>query len=307
MVGFLLMLRLAASSPSPPADQLVVDAGVVPVAGAELFVGGFTIDRRSNEWPEDAGFFSKKDCQLPTPDEWLAAAAQPGFEVGAAYELVEAPWTEDCRLSRADQEAIVEAEGVIFITQYYASGLVPDGGNGPSRIIRGDGQEYLAGDPTPRAYRCVASRTPVVAKRRYVAASGINLRPGRGANYPILDGANIGSPVDQLYTDGTWSFVTVKLHREECEYQAQGWVKDEFLGDSRPDRQALLAAGRGQLEAKQFAQAAMQLERAYAFDKGDKATRELLLEAYDGAGMTAEADKVRREAKKSAARRKRKK
>src|SRR5208282_3169428 len=53
----------------------------------------------------------------------------------------------------------------------------------------------------------------------------------------------------------------------------------------RPDRNALLSAGKAQLQAHQLALAATQLERAYAFDKADAATRALLLEAYDGAGM----------------------
>ncbi len=298
MAPYLLFVALLASSPSsaPPAS-LVVDAGVYPVAGAEIFVEGFSIDAHTTPWPNTGGFSREDECHLPTPDEWLAAATLPRFEVAPAYEFVKSPWTTDCDMSRADQEAMVDAEGVIFETQYYASGPMPDGGNGPGRIVAGKGQDSLAGDPSPRAYRCV-TRAAYRPKQRYVEASGINLRAGRSATYPILDGATIGTPVGELYSGDGWSFVEVKLRRNECDYQGRGWVKAEFLGDERPDRGALLKNGKAQLEARQFAQAAQQLERAYVLKKDDMATRDLLLQAYDKAGMSVEAKKLRAEGKK---------
>ncbi len=300
MVSSLLLLAVAA-------PQLLVDAGVYPAPGAEVFVGSFSIDARSTPWPDGQGF-GVDGCELPSPDEWLAASNLQQFDLGSSYELVATPWSENCRMSQKELEGIAEVEGAVFNTQYYATGLFPDAGDETpvaKKIIAGEGQDSNSGDPSPRTYRCV-KRQPTPSRRRFVAASGINLRAGRGPEFPILDGTDIGHPVDELYSAAGWSFVTAKLSRNDCDYAARGWVKTDFLGDTRPDRALLLATGKTQLAAGQFAVAAVQLERAYAFDRGDLATRELLLRAYDGAGMKAEADKVRAEAKK-AARHKRKK
>ncbi|MHB8416615.1 MAG: SH3 domain-containing protein [Myxococcales bacterium] len=292
-----LLLALLGAAP-PKVPQLAVPAGVVTVDGAEIYTPTFTIDRRQTLWTEGGGFALEDQCALPTPDEWLAAAAQPGFEMGPAYEFVKTPWTEDCSTSPAEQAALAEAEGAIFMTEHYAVGTPFPGPNGVKRIVAGKGQDGLEGDPTPRAYRCVTRTTPA-SRRRYVAASGINLRPGRGSGYPIQDGAGIGTPVDELMSADGWSYVTVKLRRNDCDYVARGWVRAELLGDAPPDRGKLLEAGKAALAAKQFAAAVTPLERAYALRRSDAAVRDLLLEAYDGAGLTQEAAKLRREAKKA--------
>ena len=84
------------------------------VTGSVLPIAICAAVQASSPWAADAGFFPSERCELPTPEEWLAAATTPGFEVGPAYELVKSPWSAESRRTRADEEEIVAAEGALF-------------------------------------------------------------------------------------------------------------------------------------------------------------------------------------------------
>lgn len=214
--------------------DFTVPAGIYKWDGGEFYTPSFTIQskvRLSRKPDETIG------CELPGVLEWLAAASRPDFKPSGSYEMLTPPPMDKCN----ESEDEVEAEGV--------TGRIYFGGKGKSvpgdgyMIHSGKGERdlissmnssiyYFWGDesrPAPIGYRCLVKRDEPVKTEMYVNATSLNLRKGRGTNFPSYGLIPGRSKVTVLYKEKEWVFIHAEIRSSDCTYSENGWVSAEYL------------------------------------------------------------------------------
>jgi hypothetical protein len=297
--GALILLAAVAVA----GDVFLPQGGVFEVDGREVWLGAFNLDNALS--PEGTC------AALPSADERRIAARLPSFVPSGSWERLASPPDEACGYT----SAVVEAEGVDGYLWYggWADHL------GESEVIAGQGDPrdgvirihqnpfHFWGEeakPAPRGERCVV-RAPATEAAAWVDASSLNLRTGRGAQFPVVLRLDAGAPLRVLHREVEWAWVSAPREVTDdsgsegavirrCE--ELGWVSAAYLSATAPDGAQYARDGQRALAERRVADAVAPLERAAALYPGSAALREMLADVYTQTGHAEAARAVQQAA-----------
>lgn len=244
--ALLILITILFSLPLLSRDEetLTVPSGVYKWGNSEFYIPSFQIKNsvRISKSPDEG-----IGCELPLPREWLAAASLKKFRFSDTYEMLTPPGMDECYQSEEE----VEAEGVTGRIYFGGKGKRPP----QDQIVHGGSDKtdliisvhstgfYFWGDeyrPDLIGYRCLIIRDEFQKTTMYVNASSLNLRKGRGTNFPSYGLIARGDAVEVLHKDGDWYYVRAKIRSSDCgydkngSYHEMGWVSSEYLLPNQP-------------------------------------------------------------------------